>query len=949
MSFKKSFIAVLAVTVLVLQLTVTPFLSLSATSSNEIALDSFENVTLSNTTTVTDENTILWAQRSFSGAKHTTVGTADYAVPDGSKALKVSMGQPGDGFYIKTSSYAEKLNTTHSLAFYIDIPAASADKDNWIIRSTNNGDYNSISTSTTLSDFTVTYYFADGTKKVMQNQSAIYAYGSDGNISSTGFKGYVAIDLKGKWDTANGYLILQRKSTIWTGRTYYFDDFCLVGDDFAPYTASTPTPPPTQDKAETVRSIENFESCSSFTDLKVGKYSNLEFFDYYSAKFSLNTDKANASEGKNSLKVHSVQGMSKFYIDLTNENGVVPDYENITFYVNMPAGVVNKDATADTSKYPDKKIGFLLDFTTGKNQWNYNGEPSKMTVTYYFPNGKKLVKTGESGVYPYDEKGNVSTTGFKGYVSVKFADGALDTATEKYLVVRTYSKQEWSDNFLLNPVYFDDFRCIDPDKFTYKVESGNGGTGSGTGSAAVSAIENFEKVPSDWDPNSKFVDSRVSTTTYYGTVFALDTKLKEQGKRALKATLTGQGNFEFYVKLKDAAEAAPTYSDLAFYVKLPEGTYVTESGTKYGIKVTLNDAADNKTLTELNNATVTYYFKSGKTLTLKKQDGIYPYDKDGKITNKGFDGYVAINLNGNDLSKNCYARITATTTAWGTAFANNDIYFDDFRGVTAKKFVPYDGKDYVEPVDPEIKNGYTLVDWEGVDTKTYDPNKWNDQGSNFLAQKYYGANFSVDTTGRAQGKNTLKIGTSDQGAFETQVIVPAEARDASRFDGIAFYCTIPAGDYLDAAQRVGFTLTVTDNKGVKTMANATVTYIFEDGKQVKKTGQDGIYSFNKSGSIEESGFKGYVIVSFDSFEDLDETTVKNIVLKTTASYKESFKSTTFYIDDFRLVYAKTFDPFGLYTSSPHTADGVVTVLGILSANLIMAAAIVVTERKRILR
>ena len=210
------------------------------------SLDDFEDVTLAETETVINDNTIIDAYHSYNGTRLSVVGSDVYtSIPRGSKALKVWLANNGGtGFYLKVKNfngndYTDELNTSHSLAFYIDIPANSASLDNWQFITTDVRDLwtiNNSSTTSTLSDFTVTYYFKDGSKKVMENQSAIYAYDNTGAISNTGFQGYIAVDLKGKIPTSNNYLILKRNTTLYTGRTYYFDDFRLVDANcFVPY------------------------------------------------------------------------------------------------------------------------------------------------------------------------------------------------------------------------------------------------------------------------------------------------------------------------------------------------------------------------------------------------------------------------------------------------------------------------------------------------------------------------------------------------------------------------------------------------------------------------------------------------------------------------------------------------------------------------------------------
>ena len=80
------------------------------------SLDDFENVTLSDATSVaiTQTNTILFAEQNYNTTKFTTVDASTYGTY-GNNALKVSVGQPPHGFMIKVNdggySYGQKLNT----------------------------------------------------------------------------------------------------------------------------------------------------------------------------------------------------------------------------------------------------------------------------------------------------------------------------------------------------------------------------------------------------------------------------------------------------------------------------------------------------------------------------------------------------------------------------------------------------------------------------------------------------------------------------------------------------------------------------------------------------------------------------------------------------------------------------------------------------------------------
>ena len=202
-------------------------------------------------------------------------------------------------------------------------------------------------------------------------------------------------------------------------------------------------------------SLEGFESCESFTDQKSGTYNKVILGDYFGTKYSLNTETDYISEGTKSFKVNPEQSMFKFFIDLRT-SGTTKKYENITFYVDFPAGTV-EDTTSkgDATKYPDGKYGIGLGLTGGVGVWDNLPKLSNITVTYYFKDGSKLTKT-ENGIYPYNKDGSISTTGFEGYVSVALKESDYQDST-KYLMLYTYSAT-YKENLFKKAVYFDDFR-----------------------------------------------------------------------------------------------------------------------------------------------------------------------------------------------------------------------------------------------------------------------------------------------------------------------------------------------------------------------------------------------------------------------------------------------------------------------------------------------------------
>lgn len=403
------------------------------------SLDDFENVTLAETETLTNADTIIDAQRSFNGTKLSVVGSDVYTlIPRGSKVLKVKLAQnTGTGFYFKVKNfngndYTDELSTSHSLAFYIDIPANSATLDSWQIISTDVRDLweiNKSSTTSTLSDFTVTYYFKDGSKKVMENQSAIYAYDNTGAISSTGFKGYVAIDLKGKISTDNDYLVLKRITTKWEDMIYYFDDFRLVDSNvFLPYAT-----------------IQDFESVEAKADLKNTHYSSAGLWVSNDCAPDVNIVDTGAAQGTTALQFKTTKwGTIRMNLMLKSSSA----HKGIAFYVSIPA----------KGWYGTPK--FTLGFS--KNYWDTSAVESlgSATYTYYFEDGSTLVKYGDDGIYPYDKNGDITAgQAFTGYVSIYY--GNNDLSTNPYLHITVPENNSSALQQSGGYIYLDDFRFCD--------------------------------------------------------------------------------------------------------------------------------------------------------------------------------------------------------------------------------------------------------------------------------------------------------------------------------------------------------------------------------------------------------------------------------------------------------------------------------------------------------
>ena len=872
----------------------------------------------------------------------------------GKNALKLTVGKQGAfEMHVQLKKAGEAAPTYKALAFYVKLPAGTYTK--------NTGEKVGMAVRFNSSAKTqgavqpalnITYYFKDGTK-ITKTENAIYPYDNKGNLTSNGFDGYVAISLADVNLETNGYMILSATSATWgepfRDKEIYFDDFggCDTAN-FKPYDGSgsdnnsgngdeengSTGDGSSEDTAPIT--IADFEGLSADwnPDDDTFKNQRVRGTKFYESVFSLDT--SSKAQGKNALKLTvGKQGAFEMHVQLKKAGEAAPTYKALAFYVKLPAGTYTKNT--------GEKVGMAVRFnSSAKTQ---GAVQPALNITYYFKDGTKITKT-ENAIYPYDNKGNLTSNGFDGYVAISLADVNLET--NGYMILSATSAT-WGEPFREKEIYFDDFGGCDTANFkpydgSNSEENSENKEESKPDGEINSIIADFEDLTADWNPDDdEFTKQRVRGTNFYESVFSLDTTSKAQGKNALKLTVGKQGAFEMHVQLKKAGETTPTYKAMAFYVNLPKGTYLNSSNEKIGMAVRFNSDAklQGAIQPEYN---ITYYFKDGTKIT-KTENAIYPYDNKGNLTSKGFDGYVVISLANVDLNVNSYMILSSTAVTWGEPFREKEVYFDDFRGCDTANFKPYDGSNYVPPIDPEVANGVTIVDFESLDKETWDPNKWNDQDSNILCQKFYEAKFSLDTGSRAQGKNSLKIGTSGQGAFEIQVIVPSDYKDASRFDAVALYVDIPMGDYLDAAKRAGIKVAITDGSGKKTMEKVKITYMFPDGATVTKKDQDAIYPYSKNGSISETGFKGYAIISFAGY-GIDAKEIKNLILTASAPYKEPLQDTTLYLDDVRFCYAKTFDPFGLYTKSPQTGD-VFNYISTCAAMLgiVFLAVIVINNKK----
>ncbi len=406
-------------------------------------------------------------------------------------------------------------------------------------------------------------------------------------------------------------------------------------------------------------SVEDFENCDSFTDVVSLNYGKLQLnSSYCNIAYSLNTDATYVAKGTKSLAVNTKQNghLFRYFIDLRKDN-VIPNYDNITFYVDLPAGSVTGTSSGN---YPDGMYGIYFSFTDYVSQSVDFSKYTNYTVTYYFKDGTKLVKENQSGVYPYSADGRASTNGFEGYVSVKINDGAI-ASTNKYLMLGTYSKQ-YEGGYLSKKSYFDDFRCVDYDSF------------------APYALEDYEDVAEGTSATSYNATSKTWAATWYNASPSFDTTGIAQGKNSLKIACK-DGGFHFGVRIAEVSANTPIFGDgyngLAFYVDIP--AYASWRGAFSPIKVVMATGYDGGTTKVLDAATYVYWFDDGSVLVKCGDDGIYPYDKNGNKVYTGFKGYVSVYYGGVDFSTYKFIRINTAQYNPGLTGGSQVVYFDDFR------------------------------------------------------------------------------------------------------------------------------------------------------------------------------------------------------------------------------------------------------------------------------
>ncbi len=393
-------------------------------------------------------------------------------------------------------------------------------------------------------------------------------------------------------------------------------------------------------------SVEDFECEALPTDVYVNTaniaYDKLYLSNNFNSKFKRNTDTSYIAKGQNSLNVKIQNNASfEYFIDMSAYQSQVAKTSDLALWVNLPAGEVNENQ------------GIKFGFATNKNVYQaYSVVLSDMEVTYYFPDGTKVVKSGQNGIYPYDKTGAITTTGFTGYVS--FSIDGVDLNANPYLKVSAVSSSYWSGYLhASDKLYFDDFRLLNADWFV------------------PYSVQDFESFTTDTAVVNN-AGGKIWSNGYNSPEFAFINTGEAQASTALRVKATKWGDFSFNVKVASTT----THNEIGFYLSIP--SFTSWRGTP---KITLSFAANyySTDTTAYEGAVYTYYFEDGSTLVKYGDDGIYPYDNSGNITANGFTGYVSVYC-GDTLSTNPYLAITVSDK--GQAPLTNSsgyLYFDDFR------------------------------------------------------------------------------------------------------------------------------------------------------------------------------------------------------------------------------------------------------------------------------
>ena len=426
-------------------------------------------------------------------------------------------------------------------------------------------------------------------------------------------------------------------------------------------------------------SVEDFEKCEPSAESTTFNFANNSVTDpsikviatnnYFDGKYAVVENSVYAAKGTKAFMANgSNQQILSFVINLNNHKADLEKLGSIAFYVDMPAGTVNVPENNNYySSYPDGKYGLGIEFKSTNGNNSDGTRLSKYDVTYYFEGGAKLVKEDESGIYPYNADGTVSTTGFKGYVSVNIKSSeqypTLNLGTNYYMGIKTIVIDDWNGGWT-KTLHFDDFRVVNSDWFV------------------PYALMDYESVASTWNPTNWYASgSLTQSRADDGAVPSFDTTGQAQGKNALKIIAGSEGAFKARVILTKSGAAAPLfgteYNGIAFYIDIPKLTTTEDINNFKPIQIGLNPSSEWGTSVLLNKIFV-YWFEDGSVLAKYGDDGVYPYDKDGNLTYEGFTGYVSVYFDGDPLTTNRFLDIYGQN--WNPLLTSNQtIYIDDIR------------------------------------------------------------------------------------------------------------------------------------------------------------------------------------------------------------------------------------------------------------------------------
>lgn len=221
-----------------------------------------------------------------------------------------------------------------------------------------------------------------------------------------------------------------------------------------------------------------------------------------------------------------------------------------------------------------------------------------------------------------------------------------------------------------------------------------------TVNAATTGIKTFQNFE-----NSVFVSGDLPDAAYnawggtyclwlpdwFDQSYAIDGTGMGQGNNVLEVMVSesNSGKFAFRTfALPEDAAGFKALDGMALYLKLPESNYTAAETAGFRLDIKFANAAGaDKPVT---NATITYYFKDGSKLVKTAQNGLYPYNKAGNITDAGFEGYVTISYEGLGLTdadfNSIYLDMPLTESI---ALLGKSVYVDDFVEYDSDAIVAY--------------------------------------------------------------------------------------------------------------------------------------------------------------------------------------------------------------------------------------------------------------------